>query len=83
MGGGQRLVEEPHRKDMSGLFSRGCEGADGRLSRIRNTEQPGEDVNAGSVLARRGLVWWNVDQHVEMDIFRITIKFEAALFIFL
>lgn len=37
---------------MSGLSSRGSEGADGRLARIRNAEKPGEDVNAGSMQAQ-------------------------------
>ncbi len=50
--GGQWLAEEPHRKETSGLSSRGSEGADGRPSRLTNAEQPGEDVSAGSARAR-------------------------------
>lgn len=46
------VSEEPRRKGMSGLSSRGSEGADDRLSRITNAEQAGEDVNAGSAWAR-------------------------------
>lgn len=50
--GGQWLAEEPHRKGTSGLSSGGSEGADDRPSRLRNAEEPGEDVNAGPVWAR-------------------------------
>lgn len=43
------MPKEPHRKETSGLSPRASEAADGRPSGIRHAEQPGEDVNAGSV----------------------------------
>lgn len=52
--GGHWLAEQPQKKETSGLSSRGSEGADGKATRDRNAEQPGEDVNAGSVWAWGG-----------------------------